>query len=244
MNVDIETLAKYPTESDDWIKTVLIGGLATIFSFLILPIFLVSGYLVRALRAGMEDAGEPPTFDDWGEMLTEGFVAAVIGFIYQLVPLIVFSVFVGGSILAFLTGTEAGGLAGLAGLLGGLFVSWILAIVFGIIGLAGVANYAREGRFGAGFDLAVITDVVTNRAYLLAWGYVIVLNIVVGILVGVLNVIPLLGTLIGAFLAFYALIIAGWLWGQGFADAVDVGGGLGADAERREQERWGQETGP
>ncbi|MEF8757703.1 MAG: DUF4013 domain-containing protein, partial [Halobacteriales archaeon] len=65
MEIDIEQVAKYPMESDDWIKTVLIGGLATIFSFLILPIFLVTGYLVRALRAGMEDASEPPTFDDW-----------------------------------------------------------------------------------------------------------------------------------------------------------------------------------
>lgn len=244
MNVDIEKLAKYPMESDDWIKTVLIGGLATIFSFLILPIFLVAGYFVSALRAGMEDASEPPTFDDWGEMFREGFVAAVIGFIYQLVPLIVFSVFVGGSMLAFLSGTDAGGFAGLAGLLGGLFVSWILAIVFGIVGLAGVANYAREGRFGAGFDFGVITDVVTDRSYLLAWGYVIVLQIVVGIVVGALNIIPLLGTLAGVFVSFYALIIMGWLWGQGFAEAIADGEFPGTDADTREQERWGHDTGP
>lgn len=227
MEIDIEQVAKYPMESDDWIKTVLIGGLATIFSFLILPIFLVTGYLVRALRAGMEDASEPPTFDDWGDMFTEGFVAAIIGFIYQLVPLIVFSVFVGGSILAFLSGTDAGGVAGFAGLMGGLFVSWILAIVFGIIGLAGVANYARERRFGAGFDFGLITDVVTDRSYLLAWVYVIVLQIVVGIVVGVLNIVPLLGSLVGVFVSFYALIIAGWLWGQGFAEAA----GMSATAE-------------
>jgi len=244
MNVDIEELAKYPMESDEWVTTVLIGGLATIFSFLILPIFLVSGYLVRALRAGMEDASEPPTFDDWGGMVTEGFVAAVIGFIYQLVPLIVFFVFVGGSILAFLTGTDAGGLAGLAGIFGGLFVSWILAIVFGVVGLAGVANYAREGRFGAGFDFGLIVDVVTDRSYLLAWGYVIVLNVVVGFVVAALNIVPFLGTLVGVFLTFYALIIAGWLWGQGFAEAVGEGEFPSTDADTREQERWGHDTDP
>lgn len=231
MNVDIETLVKYPMESDEWIKTVAIGGVALIFSFLIVPLFLVSGYLVRAIRAGMDGAEEPPVFDEWGELLKEGFVAAIIGFVYQLVPIIVVSVFVGGSILAFATGSDAGAGVGMVGLLGGLFVGWILSLVFGYIGFAGVANYAREGNFGAGFDFGVISDVVTSRAYLMAWIYVIALNIVVGIVVSVLNIVPILGSLVGLFISFYALIIAGWLWGSGFAEATGSSIGSGTDTE-------------
>lgn len=220
MNVDIETLAKYPMESDDWIVTVLLGGLALLLSILVVPWFLVSGYLVRDIRAGMEGAETPPVFDDWGELLKEGFVAAVIGLIYQLVPLIVFFVFVGGSFLALLSGSDAGAGAGVLGLFAGMVVSWLLAIVFGYVGLAGIGNYAREGTFGAGFDFDVIADVVTSKSYLVAWLYVVALNVVVAIINGVLNVVPVVGGLVGAFVAFYALVIAGWLWGRGFAEAT------------------------
>lgn len=224
MNVDIETLVKYPMESEEWIKTVAIGGVASIFSFLVVPLFLVAGYLVRAIRAGMDGAEEPPVFDEWGELLKEGFVASVIGFVYQLVPIIVVSVFVGGSILAIATGSDAGAGVGMLGLIGGAFVGWILSLIFGYIGFAGVANYAREGTFAAGFDFGVISDVVTSRAYLLAWAYVIALNIAVAVVVGLLNVVPILGGLVGVFVIFYALVIAGWLWGYGFAEATSTSG--------------------
>jgi hypothetical protein len=231
MEVDIETLVMYPTESDDWIKTVAIGGVALIFTIFIVPWFLVAGYLVRAIRAGMEGAEEPPVFDEWGELFKEGLIAGIIGFIYQLVPLLVFGVFVGGSIVAIATGTDAGTGAGILGMIGGIFITWILALVFGVIGLAGIANYAREGTFSAGFDFGVISDVVTSRSYLLAWAYVIVLNIAVAIVVGVLNIVPFLGAIIGLFVSFYALIIAGWLWGNGFAEATSGSTEPGRDTD-------------
>jgi len=231
MEMNVERLAKYPTESEEWIKTVAIGGVAMILSFLVVPLFLVAGYLVRAIRAGMEGAEEPPVFDEWGELLKEGLVASVIGLIYQLVPLIVFAVFVGGSILAFLTGSDAGAGAGAFGLIGGTFVAWILSLIFGYVGFAGVANYAKERSFGAGFDFGLISDVVTSKAYLMAWVYVIALNIVVAVIVGLLNVIPFLGGIVGLFVSFYALIIAGWLWGSGFAEATSPDIESGADTE-------------
>ncbi|PSQ07702.1 hypothetical protein BRC93_15870 [Halobacteriales archaeon QS_5_70_15] len=220
MDMKVERLAKYPTESEEWIKTVATGGAAMIFSFLVVPLFLVAGYLVRAIRAGMDGAEEPPVFDGWGELLKEGLIASVIGFVYQLVPLIVFAVFVGGSILAFLTGSDAGAGAGVFGLIGGAFAAWILFLVFGYVGFAGVANYARERSFAAGFDFGVISDVVTSKAYLMAWVYVILMNIVVAVIVGLLNIVPFLGGIVGLFVSFYALIIAGWLWGNGFAEAT------------------------
>ncbi|MDX1748552.1 MAG: DUF4013 domain-containing protein, partial [Halobacteriales archaeon] len=93
---------------------------------------------------------------------------------------------------------------------------------FGYVGFAGVANYAKEGSFAAGFDFGVISDVVTSRSYLMAWVYVIGLYIVAAVVVGVLNIVPILGGLVGAFVIFYAVIIAGWLWGNGFAEATDT----------------------
>lgn len=229
MTVDIETLATYPTESDDWLLTVAIGGVALFLSVLVVPWFLVAGYLVRAIRAGMAGATEPPGFDDWEQLLREGVVAGVIGLVYQLVPLVVFAVFVGGSALALVTGTDTGTGLGLLGLLGGVVVWWVLAVVFGYVGVAGIANYASEGTFAAGFDVDVIRTIVTSRAYLVAWAYVVALNLVVGVVTGVLNFVPVVGALAGLFVAFYALIIAGWLWGDGVASATGVDVATAAD---------------
>lgn len=231
MDVDLEWLAKYPMESDDWIVTVAIGGIMLILSFLVIPILAVWGYLVRAIRAGMEGAEEPPVFDDWGDLMMEGLVAGIIGLIYQIIPGIVFGVFVLGSLAAMLSGSDAGAGAGFLGLFGGFFLWWVLAIIFGYVGFAGVANYAKEGDFGAGFDFGVIKEVATSREYMMAWVYVIVLNIVVGIITGILNIIPFLGALVGLFVSFYALIIAGWLWGDGFATAVEASADVRTETE-------------
>ena len=220
MSLDIETLAKYPMESDDWIITVGIGGVTTLLSIFILPTIVVMGYLVRALRAGMERAEEPPVFDEWGELLKEGVMATIIAFVYQLVPIIVFSALIVGSLIPMLTGSEAGFGLGFFGLIAAFFAWWVLAIVFGYVGFAAVANYAKEGSIAAGFDIGTIIQVITSTDYMLAWLYVIALNIVVGLVAAMLNIVPFLGTIIGAFVGFYALIIAGWLWGDGFASAT------------------------
>ncbi|WP_435077852.1 DUF4013 domain-containing protein [Halococcus sp. AFM35] len=223
MDTDIETLLRYPLQSETWLSTVLIGGIALLLSFLLIPLFVVAGYGMRAIRAGMDRAAEPPVFDDWGELLTEGFVASIIGFVYQLVPTVVFFTVVGGSLAALVTGSDLGAGIGVVGLFGGLFVWWLLAIAFGYVGVAGVANYAREGSFGAGFDLDTIASVVTSREYLLAWVYVVLLNIAVGIVGTALNVVPILGGIVGVFVGFYAFIIAAWLLGDGFAAATKRG---------------------
>ena len=40
----------YPRRDDDWLRTVLIGGVLLLFSPLFLPALVVQGYLVRVLQ--------------------------------------------------------------------------------------------------------------------------------------------------------------------------------------------------
>ncbi|WP_380675602.1 DUF4013 domain-containing protein [Salinigranum sp. GCM10025319] len=223
MALDLEALLTYPMESDDWIVTVAIGTVLTILSFLIIPGILLYGYLVRALRAGMDGASEPPEFDDWGTLFVEGLVATVILFVYQLIPIIIFAVTVGGSIAAIASGSEAGAGLGFAGFFGGFVLTFVLALVFGYIGLIGVANYAREGGIGAGFDIGVITDVATDSDYAIPWAIGVVILIVAGVVGG----IPILGQAV----LFYALIIAMKLVGEGFAAARGVDSTASPDAD-------------
>lgn len=228
MALDIEATAKYPLASDDWLKTVGIGGLLTLFSFLFVPILLVYGYFVRVLRAGMRDNPEPPVFDEWGALLREGVVAFVVIVVYQLIPLVVFAVTVGGSVAAMATGSRAGAGLGLAGLFGGFVLSSLLALVFGYFGLVGLANFASEGTLGAAFDVGVIKDVALSQAYAVPWLYGVGFVFVGGVVTSVLNVVPILGAIVGVFVLFYAQMCAFKLWGMGYAAATDTDGSPGA----------------
>jgi hypothetical protein len=229
MAIDIESALTYPTESDDWVKTLLIGGLLTLFAVLIVPAFFLYGYLLRVLRAGMDGATEPPAFDDWGTLLREGVVATVVLLVYQLVPLFVAAVTVGGSVAALGTGSEVGGAVGVVGLLAGLALSALVALVFGYLTLIALANYAHVGTVGAAFDVSVLRAVAVNGDYAVPWLYGVGVLIGAAVVSGVVGLIPLLGAVAGAFVTFYGQVVAAWLWGKGFADATGVGGGTEAD---------------
>ena len=231
MAIDLERVVTYPTNDDDWLKTVLIGGALTLFAFLVVPAFLVFGYVLRVLRAGIDGTEAPPVFDDWGTLLKEGVVAFVVVIVYQLIPLLAFVLTVGGSLAAIGTGSEAGAGIGIAGLFGGLALSTLLALIFSYVTLIGLANYAHEGTFGSAFDLDVITSVATDGAYAIPWLYGIGVLIAANIVAGILGLVPFVGAIAGAFVFFYAQVAAAWVWGMGFGDAMGLGDGSDADID-------------
>lgn len=226
--VNIGESLTYPMESEEWVKTILIGGILSIFSFLIIPLVLVYGYIIQVLRARYERQPEPPEFGDWGKLLSDGLKAVVIGFVYLLIPGIIGAVTVGGSMLAFLTGTEAGVATGFAGLLGGFFLSFILGLVFGYIAVAAVLNFAHKGELGAGFEFGTIKELIFSGEYVFAWLAAVAVFIGMSFISGILNLIPLLGAIVSAFLFFYAQIVAAYLWADGFTEVIGEGGEVGS----------------
>ena len=156
----IEEALRYPMNHDNWIVTVLIGGALSLFSFLIVPILIVYGYLLRVIRTSIDGQSEPPVFEDWGELIVEGFKAAVIVFVYMLIPLIVGAVTVGGSIAAI--GVFYGIDNAVVGWLTHEFHSAVFAFVFaGLVSLA-PARYRDSAlvAVGAGIAWGVILWVV------------------------------------------------------------------------------------
>ncbi|MDY6776363.1 MAG: DUF4013 domain-containing protein [Halobacteria archaeon] len=103
----------------------------SILGFLILPIFVVTGYYVRVLRTTVEGDERPPSFDDWGDLLVEGLKATVIGIIYMIIPALVFFVKVGGSMMAMMAGRRTAGVLGAGMGVLGFLVSAVLFLVFG-----------------------------------------------------------------------------------------------------------------
>lgn len=220
--MELQQSITYPMEREDWLKTLLIGGVLLFLSVLIVPLLIVYGYLVRAIRGSLSEATEPPAFDEWGTLLVEGVTAWIISLVYMLVPLLVAGFTIGGSIMAFATGTEAGAAAGAGGLWLGLSVSALLALVFGYLAAIAIVNFAREEQFAAGFDFDVIRKVAVDREFALPW----LVSVVVFVVAGFISSIPLVGWILTPFVSFYAAVVAADLWGGGFAQAIGSTGDI------------------
>lgn len=217
----------YPTEHDEWIQTVLIGGILLLFGFLLLPLFLVYGYIIRVIQHRLDGDPEPPTFGEWEDLFIDGIKTFIIGLVYMLIPAAVGAFMVGGSIATMATGTRSGAAAGMAGLALGMLVTFALSLVFGYVAAAAIVNFANEERIGAAFDFTTLKTIALSRDYGIAWGLSIVVLVAANVVVGVLNVIPFLGFVIGVFVIFYAQIVAAHLWVDGYNDALDGGGAAG-----------------
>lgn len=216
---DIEAALRYPAGSDDPVRIVGIGGLLSLLSFLIVPLILLAGYVVRVLDRTMDGDDRPPAFDDWGEMATTGLRAAVVGIAYALLPAIV-----GGGVVLIgtlgIAGSGRGLLAGLGVLgvaLGGLL--WLgLSLVAGYLAPAALANFAQRRRLGAAFDLDRLVPVWRSRAYATAWLAAVLVLLAGGVVTAALNAVPLLGTIAGAFVGFYAAVAAYAAIGRAWPD--------------------------
>ncbi|MEZ3166762.1 DUF4013 domain-containing protein [Halorubrum ejinorense] len=217
----IEASLNYLRDGDDALVTVLIGGVLLLASPLLIPAFAVLGYVVRVLRRTADGDDEPPVFDAWGELLVDGLKAFAVTFVYSLLPL---AIVVGAGALSLgafvvVPGGESVGAGTVAvGLI--VLVGGLLALLVSLVGLyvtpAAIAAVADSGKVGDGFALGTLWGVVSKRAYATGWLTAAVVTLAGALAVGVLSVVPVLGTIAGVFVQFYALVAAaailGWTW--------------------------------
>jgi len=217
----IEASLNYLRESDDAVVTLLIGGVLLLASPLLIPAFAVFGSVVRVLRRTADGDDEPPVFEAWGELLVDGLKVFVVAFVYSLLPLAVVAIAAGLSIgtLVVVPGGETAGVGtvvvGLIFLVAGL-VSLLVSLVGLYVTPAAFAAVADSGRVGDGFALGTLWSVISKRAYATGWLTAAVVVLAGSLAVGVLSVVPILGTIAGLFVQFYALVAAaaiiGWTW--------------------------------
>lgn len=203
----------YLKHSDDWIPTLLIGGVLSVLSALVLPAFVLQGYLVRVLRGAAKGDRAAPSFTDWGGLAVDGIKLFLVDVAYSIPLLVVwFAVF-------FITdvssapGTPAapnGGPGVLTAL--GLLLFLLLAVVTGYFVPAAHANFAIEGSLGAAFDIPTIVSGATTGAYFKGW----LLAVLVGVVGGLAGVF-LSALVVGIFVLFYVQVTTNYLFGRGFA---------------------------
>ncbi|ELZ55627.1 MULTISPECIES: DUF4013 domain-containing protein [Halorubrum] len=219
----IEASLNYLRDGDDALVTVLIGGVLLLASPLLIPAFAVFGYVVRVLRRTADGDAEPPVFDAWGDLLVDGLKGFAVAFVYSLLPLGVVAVaaVIGlGAFVAVPGGESVGAGTVVVGLT--VLVAGLVALALSLVGLyvtpAALAAVADSGKVGDGFALGTLWGVVTSRAYATGWLAAAVVVLAGSLAIGVLSVVPVLGTVAGVFVQFYALVAAaaiiGWTWGD------------------------------
>ncbi|ELZ77352.1 hypothetical protein C455_13485 [Haloferax larsenii JCM 13917] len=219
---------RFLKRSDDWVATTIIGGVLAVLSVLVIPLFILQGYFVRAMQAAARGDEAAPSFTDWGGLFVDGLKLFVVTFVWSLVsflPIVAFSAVLGvGSV--FVTEatsapgaapSSAGGLGlGILGLVGGLLVFGIVLIVGLLIPAAGV-NFAINGSLRSGFDVQTILKGALTREYAIAWLLVIAVSVVLGTLGSLLSII-----LVGFLVLFYVQVTTYYLWARGFADGLGM----------------------
>ena len=213
----------YPLNGDSWLRTILVGGLLSLLTVFVIPIFFLQGYYVRILRGSSSGDLEAPTFSDWGDLLVDGLKLFAVNLLVSLVVLVamfaVAAIFGAGSLLsgggpAADPGAGAGGIFAAFGVLGFLlFIAVVLAVGYVAPGM--FANFAREDSIAAAFDVSTIIDGVATTEYLTAWVFAIVVGLVLGSIASLLSVV-----VVGIFGLFYVQVVTYYLFGRGFADGL------------------------
>ena len=195
----------YPRESDHVLRTVLIGGVLSLLSILIIPALILSGYAIKVLRRTTTGNDELPQFEDWGKLALDGLKGFGIAIGYLLAPMVLFALTIGV----------------LSGTLQTLAILVTAVVYLGALYCLPAATtvFAREERMSAAFAVDNLRPVVTSRQYVGGWARVIAIGLVAGLVMGVIGLVPILGAIVGLFIGFYVSLVTTYLFGHAVADA-------------------------
>ena len=159
----------------DW-KTLVILGVICLFSFLLLPAFLITGYNYRVINTAVH-----------------GIINGSVQVIYLLVPMIIFLVF------ALIAGHISGIASGVL-----IFIGCLITLVVGVaaclMSQMGICHMAyNDGAFSKAFALSEIKEVIDE----IGWFECILTYIGLIIIVFVISVV--VTTLIGIIFALFGV---------------------------------------
>lgn len=224
--MDIRKAFAFVFEDREWLTKVLVGVLMSIFAWLIVPAFMLTGYMVEIIRRvmdGVESDQELPAWDDWGKLLKDGFFVTVATFVYTLPFLLLMAVGFGttigfGSLSDANEAIASAGLMATWGVVGCLGLLFAIALLF--LTPAITIQYAIKDDFGACFRIGEVFDIIRNHFadILITFLVLMAASFVLSVATGVLSVIPCLGWIAAVIVSMlfgpYILMVTGHLYGQ------------------------------
>lgn len=220
----LEDGLSYPIRGD-WIGRIVIGGILGFLSVLVIPAFLIVGYLVRVLETTIDGDETPPEFTDWGDLLAKGALGTIITLAYTVIPVVVYAVVVG--VVSGTGGAVGGDVGALVGVIGVLLTVAFIPVLFLVYYAvpAALSAYAARGELGAAFDPDLLKPVLLSTEYLIAVLSPIVVAVIVWIATALLA-ITVVGIILLPFVQFYGQVAVFRMFGSAFASVNDrIGGG-------------------
>lgn len=180
----------------DW-KTLVILGVISLFSFLLLPAFLITGYNYRVINTavhGIINGRDPlPDFDDLIDMFVDGVKVVIVQILYLIVPMIIFLVF------AVVAG-QLSGVASSALMLIGCLITLIVGVAACLMSQMGICHMAyNDGAFSKAFALNEIKEVIDE----IGWFECLVTYI--GLIIIVLVISVVVTTIIGIIFTLFGI---------------------------------------
>lgn len=225
--MDVAKAFTYVTEDDRWMGKIGIGALISLLSFLILPAFLLTGYMVGITRNVMNGEKRPlPEWEDLGTLFKDGISIVLASIVYTLpfwlLICIAFVSTIGFGSLSEMTEISddaiAAGVFATYGLVGCLTLIFMLALFF--ISPAIVIQYVREGELGACFRFGEVLAIARENLgdIVIAGLTPFAASFVFSLLFGALSIIPCLGWIasfaLGVVMGPYLTAVTGHLYGQ------------------------------
>jgi hypothetical protein len=206
---------KFPF-SDGW-GALGISAICYLGSFLIVPLFIITGYLYRITEAAAWGDTLQPRFDGYGEMIKTGFFFFLLYLAYAVVGALVF-----GGVVAVGAQTSAEAVFVLLGL--------VLGLVWVYFGPAVLTLYPVTGSFSEALSPSRITDFAFTGKYFGAFLLFIALNFAIQLVFTIVFFVLAI-TVVGLFLAFplsivftpYLLYLTGSYWGGTYYEAAQEG---------------------
>lgn len=191
----------------DW-KTLVILGVIALFSFLLLPAFLITGYNYRVINNavhGIINGRDPlPEFNDIIDMFVDGVKVVIVQIVYLIIPVIIFFIF------AIIAGNLSG-FASAAVMVIGCLLTLVVGIASCLMCQMGLCHMAyHDGAFSKAFDIKELKEVISE----IGWFECILTY--VGLIIITLVIAFVVTAIIGLIFTVFGL--------SGFALGVDAGG--------------------
>jgi len=226
--MDVARAFTYITEDERWVGKIVIGAVISFFTFLLLPIPLLAGWMVGITRNVKAGAERPlPEWDDFGTLFRDGLAVVVAQFVYTLpfwlLACIALVATVGFSGLSEVNeDMAAAGIVATFGLAGCLGLLFLLALL--IISPAIVIQYVRTNDFGACFRFGEVVGIARDNV-----GDILIAALtpfVVSLVLSAFSAIPVIGwcgaPLVSLVVGPYLLAVLGHLYGQIAAKMSDA----------------------
>ena len=189
--------------AQDWIKLVILGVIC-LFSFLLLPAFLITGYNYRVINTAVHGIingrDSLPEFDDLISMFVDGVKVVIVEIVYIIVPAIVFLIF------AIIAG-QGEGVVSSALMIIGCIITFALVVAACLMSQMGLCHMAyNDGAFSKAFALTEIKEVIDEIGWfecIITYLGLIIITLVISIVVSaiiwiIFTVFGISGAVLGA----------------------------------------------